>query len=48
MKGSAEYMLATLEMVRRRYGGVEGYVRDVLGFGDEDVETIRKNLVEDA
>ncbi|MCJ1421177.1 hypothetical protein MMC32_007539 [Xylographa parallela] len=48
MSSRAEYMLATLEMVRRRYGGVEGYVRDVLGFGDEDVETIRKNLVEDA
>ncbi|MCJ1433466.1 hypothetical protein MMC27_002828 [Xylographa pallens] len=48
MKGSADYMLATLEMVRQRYGGVEGYVRDVLGFGDEDVETIRRNLVEEA
>ncbi|MCJ1379208.1 hypothetical protein MMC17_002308 [Xylographa soralifera] len=47
MEGRAHYMLATLEMVRQQYGGVEGYVRDVLGFGDEDVETIRRNLVED-
>ncbi|MCJ1404845.1 hypothetical protein MMC11_008071 [Xylographa trunciseda] len=47
MSSMAEYMLATLDMVREKYGGVEEYVRDVLGFGDEDIATIRKNLVED-
>ncbi|MCJ1322963.1 hypothetical protein MMC15_008313 [Xylographa vitiligo] len=47
MSSWAHYMLATLEMTRQRYGGVEGYVRDVLGFGDEDVEIIKRNLVEE-
>ncbi|MCJ1288421.1 hypothetical protein MMC26_007778 [Xylographa opegraphella] len=48
MSSWPHYMVATLEMMRQRYGGVEGYVRDVLGFGDEDVEIIKRNLVEEA
>ena len=47
-EGRPEYMLATLAMVREKYGGVEGYVRDVLGFGDEDIAAIKRNLVVDA
>ncbi|KAF2117525.1 protein-tyrosine phosphatase-like protein [Lophiotrema nucula] len=40
----AEFMLATLEMVDEKYGGMEGYVKRELGFSDEDVEKIKKNL----
>lgn len=32
--------------VGRRYGGFEGYVTKVLGFSDEDLLKIKKNLVE--
>lgn len=34
--------------VEKDYGGFEGYVTKVLGFSDEDVVKIRKNLVEKA
>ncbi|MCJ1247560.1 hypothetical protein MMC30_004774 [Trapelia coarctata] len=43
-----ENMLATLGMVGEMFGGCEGYVRGVLGFTGEEVEAMRKNLVEDA
>ena len=39
-----ENMLATLEVVRERYGGVEGYLRGKCGLGVEDVRRIRENL----
>ncbi|KAF2740620.1 hypothetical protein EJ04DRAFT_558613 [Polyplosphaeria fusca] len=42
-----DFMMATLEMVDGKYGGMEGYVKSVLGFGDEDVERIRNNLREE-
>ena len=41
-------MLATLEMIRERYGGAEGYVRNELGFTEEEIDTIRRHIVEDA
>ncbi|QGA16351.1 hypothetical protein EYB26_004018 [Talaromyces marneffei] len=40
-----ENMTATLEYIERQFGGAEGYLRDQLGFRDEDVERIRKSLV---
>ncbi|RAO68770.1 uncharacterized protein BHQ10_004782 [Talaromyces amestolkiae] len=40
-----ENMSATLEYIDRQFGGAEGYLKDQLGFGDEDVERIRKSLV---
>ncbi|KAI9695391.1 MAG: hypothetical protein M1820_008646 [Bogoriella megaspora] len=40
-----ENMLATLEMIRREFGGVEEYVRRNCGLKDRDVETIRERLV---
>jgi protein tyrosine/serine phosphatase len=40
-------MSATLEYIERQFGGAEGYLRDQLGFGDDDVERIRKSLVVD-
>jgi protein tyrosine/serine phosphatase len=40
----AEYMMAFLEIVRREYGGMEGYAKSSLGLSEEDVEKIRRNL----
>ncbi|CRG87644.1 hypothetical protein PISL3812_04664 [Talaromyces islandicus] len=39
-----ENMVATLELIEKKYGGAEGYLKTALGFGDTDVELIRKNL----
>ncbi|OAL48638.1 hypothetical protein IQ07DRAFT_82691 [Pyrenochaeta sp. DS3sAY3a] len=39
-----EFVLALLERVDEVYGGVEGYVRDVLGFGEEDVRIVKSVL----
>ncbi len=38
-------MLATLKMIREKYGGVEQYVIDRCGLTKEDVQRIRTNLV---
>ena len=42
-----ENMMATLEMIEERYGGAEGYLRDMLAFNEEDITIIRTNLLED-
>ncbi|KAJ9657392.1 hypothetical protein H2201_008186 [Coniosporium apollinis] len=36
-----ENMEATLEMIQERYGGAEGYVRDVCGLSEEEVGRLR-------
>jgi hypothetical protein len=36
-----EFILALLDIVGRKYGGVEAYVKDVLGFDAEDVADIK-------
>ncbi|KAI0375894.1 hypothetical protein BV20DRAFT_932406 [Pilatotrama ljubarskyi] len=41
----AETMLAFLQMLEERYGGVEEYVKKVVGLTDEDIATIRKNFL---
>lgn len=38
-------MLGTLELIREKYGGPEGYMIDACGLSKDDVENIRKNLV---
>lgn len=43
-----ESMLATLAMIREKYGSVEGYVVDECRVTPAAVEQIRKNLVVDA
>ena len=43
-----EYMMRTLEDLRARWGGAEGYLKDALGFSPEDVERIKMNLTEPA
>ncbi|EED17608.1 tyrosine-protein phosphatase precursor, putative [Talaromyces stipitatus ATCC 10500] len=40
-----ENMSATIEYIERQFGGAEGYLKGELGFGDDDVERIRKSLV---
>ena len=34
-------------MLKETYGGAEGYVKKYCGLSDEDIATIRKNLVSD-
>ena len=38
-------MMATLEMIRERYGGAEGYIREQCGLSDEEIAQIRSSLV---
>jgi hypothetical protein len=38
-------MLATLKMMREKYGGPEQYVIDRCGLTKEDVDRIQSNLV---
>jgi hypothetical protein len=38
-------MLATLKMIRGKFGGAEGYVVKKCGLTKEEVEKIRKNLI---
>jgi protein tyrosine/serine phosphatase len=40
-----ENMLATLEMVRERWGGMEEYVKEVAGVDDEVIAGVRKNCL---
>ncbi|KAF1999040.1 hypothetical protein P154DRAFT_523647 [Amniculicola lignicola CBS 123094] len=40
-----ESMLGALEMVDREFGGSEGYLRRVVGFGDAELEMLKRNLV---
>ena len=39
-------MLAAIEMIREKYGGAEGYLRTMCGFGDEDISQIRANITD--
>ncbi|MER6997856.1 tyrosine-protein phosphatase [Streptomyces sp. NPDC000410] len=41
---TSEYLTAGLEEAERRYGSMEGYVREGLGVGDEVVERVRERL----
>jgi len=40
-----ETMHATLALVRDKYGGVEAYVKNFCGLTDDDISTVRSNLV---
>lgn len=39
-------MLATLDMIKNKYGGAEGYLKQKCGFEDHDIERIRLNIIE--
>jgi protein-tyrosine phosphatase len=45
LSAKKENLVATLEWLDEAYGGVRGYLTRGLGFADEEVEMIRKNLV---
>ena len=40
----AESMRATLAMVDEKWGGVEGYVKEICGADDAMIEGLRRNL----
>ena len=40
----SEYMMATLEMIRAKYGSAEGYAMHACGLNAEDMGKIRNNL----
>lgn len=42
-----ESMLATLEMIREKFGGTEKYLIDVVGLTEKEIKQIRDNLVVD-
>jgi hypothetical protein len=41
-------MLSTLEIIREKYGGAEGYVVKKCGLTNADVEKIRANMIVEA
>lgn len=40
-----ETMHSALALLRDKYGGVEAYVKNFCGLGDDDISIIRFNLV---
>jgi len=40
-----ENMVASLKMLRSRFGGAEGYIKGVCGLGEEEIGALRRNLV---
>jgi protein tyrosine/serine phosphatase len=45
LTAKAAAIKASLTWVDRTYGGVEGYMKTAMGFSDEDIGKIRKNLI---
>ncbi|KII95039.1 hypothetical protein PLICRDRAFT_48010 [Plicaturopsis crispa FD-325 SS-3] len=43
-----ETMIAFLRLLEEKYGGVDGYLKKYVGFGDEDIAIIRRNILVDA
>ncbi|KIJ57092.1 hypothetical protein M422DRAFT_198473 [Sphaerobolus stellatus SS14] len=43
-----ETMTAFLDFLEEKYGGAESYLKTYLGFSEEDISKIRKNLLSDA
>jgi hypothetical protein len=43
--GREETMQAFIKLLEERYGGVKEYVRGMCGLSDEDITTIRQNLL---
>jgi len=40
-----EYLDAALDEAHTRFGGVEGYARDGLGLGEDDLDALRRRFV---
>jgi protein tyrosine/serine phosphatase len=45
LSAKKENLVASLTHIDKEYGGVEGYLKQELGFSDADITAIRKNLV---
>jgi hypothetical protein len=45
VRARSEYMVATMEMLDREFGGVEGYCVRCLGLGEGDIEAVRANIL---
>ncbi|EEH32984.2 hypothetical protein PAAG_04037 [Paracoccidioides lutzii Pb01] len=45
VSAKAAAMMATLDWIDKRYNGAEGYLKTEMGFSDQDIRVIRKNLV---
>jgi hypothetical protein len=43
-----ENMIASMAMIRKEFGGAEGYMKDSCKLSDEDIQKIRKNVSEGA
>lgn len=44
IRAKSENMLATVEVIRERYGGVEGYLRGKCGFEEGDIRNLRERV----
>ncbi|EFR01437.1 hypothetical protein MGYG_04444 [Nannizzia gypsea CBS 118893] len=44
-RASAAAIIGTMEWLDEEYGGVEGYMKREMGFNDEDIERIKKNII---
>lgn len=38
-------MLAFLALIDDKYGGVEGYLKEYVHLGEQDLETMRRNML---
>ncbi|KAF2398117.1 hypothetical protein EJ06DRAFT_123856 [Trichodelitschia bisporula] len=47
VRSRAENMAGTLEMVRERWGGPEGYLKTVVGLSEGEIEALKSVLVEE-
>ncbi|EKG15068.1 hypothetical protein MPH_07751 [Macrophomina phaseolina MS6] len=45
VRSRKENMLATLAMVREKYGGAEAYMRTVCGLSEDEIERIRQVMI---
>ncbi|KFY11343.1 hypothetical protein V492_04522 [Pseudogymnoascus sp. VKM F-4246] len=45
LSARSENMMATLKMIREKYGGAEAYIREQCGLGDEEIAQIKSSLV---
>ncbi|KFX96620.1 hypothetical protein O988_05240 [Pseudogymnoascus sp. VKM F-3808] len=45
LSARAENMMATLKMIKEKYGGAEGYIRKQCGLSDEEIAQIKSSLV---
>jgi hypothetical protein len=45
VRARSEYMVATMQMLKGEFGGVEGYCERCLGLGEGEIEAVRWNIL---